>query len=80
MNSIQRIEANEHWSAVLERIASGQEIVLTSNGQDVAKVIPAPVRDVSRIRASIDALIKFGHGRSLNGLQIKVLVNEGRKY
>lgn len=80
MSSVERIEADEHMARLLEHVEHGQEVIITRSGRDVARVLPATFRDPERVKVAIASLIEFGKGRSLGGLAIKDLINEGRKY
>lgn len=41
--TIDLLEAQNHLSALVEEAAQGQEVVLTRDGQPVAKIVPFPL-------------------------------------
>jgi prevent-host-death family protein len=64
----------------LELAEQGEEILITRHGKEVAKLVPAH-RTVDRESAKRTAaeIREMRQGVTLGGLQIKDLINEGRK-
>ena len=80
MNHIGSFEAKTHLSALLERVAKGEEITITKHGLPVAKLVPAGrtrKRDAKELASEVRALRK---GNSLGGLTIRELIREGRRH
>lgn len=80
METVGSFEAKTHLSALLERVAGGETITITKHGVAVAKLVPASA-PAKRSRAELIRDIKeFRKGRSLGGITIKQLINEGRRF
>jgi prevent-host-death family protein len=73
-------EAKNTLGALLDRVAKGEEIVITRHGKPVARLAPIrPDHDVAKARAAAEAIKKMSKGVTLGGLKIKDLIEEGRK-
>jgi len=74
-------EAKTHLSALLERVSKGETITITKHGVAVAKLVPIgndkPKRDVKQVIAE---LREFRKGNRLDGLSIREMIDEGRRY
>jgi prevent-host-death family protein len=70
-------EAKTHLPALLERVARGEQIIITKHGRPIARLVPIGKSDVERRREAIARLKVFRKGRTL-GVPIKQLVEEGR--
>lgn len=77
-------EAKTRLSELLTAVEQGEQVVITRHGQAVAKLVavePASESDAQMIaqrRTAIEAVIKAREGRSLEGLDYKALMEEGR--
>lgn len=71
-------EAKTHLPALLDAVANGDKIIITRRGVPVAILMPYKETSDS-IDATINALLEFRKGRSLKGLSINDLKNDGRK-
>lgn len=85
MPSVTAFEAKTRFGQILERVARGEEIVITRHDKPVARIVPEGGRDLSRIRSAVRELrslrdeIASGHGsRPLTQRQIRRAVEEGR--
>lgn len=56
MITVGAFEAKTHLSTLLERVAQGEEIVITRHGKPLARLIPVAVADRSRIDHAISKL------------------------
>ncbi len=80
------LEAKTRFGALLERVAGGEEIVVTRYDKPVARIIPADKRSLRDVRAAVAGLRDLrrsiaAQGRSgskLSDAQIKSLIDEGR--
>ncbi len=70
-------EAKTHLSDLLERVARGEQFVITKHGRPIARLVPVGNTDVERRRVAIERLKEFRKGRTL-GVPIKQLIEEGR--
>ena len=73
-------EAKHKLSQLLESAEQGERILVTRPGKEVAKHVPAH-RTLDRESAKRTAaeIREMRQGVTLGGLQIKDLINEGRK-
>jgi prevent-host-death family protein len=80
MESIGAYEAKTHLSELLERVAKGERITITKHGVPIAVLVPVEARPRPDVAAVIEEIKRTRQGRSLGGLKIKDLIEEGRKY
>jgi prevent-host-death family protein len=71
-------EAKTHLAALLDRVAQGEEIVITRHGKPVARLVPAMAKDRDRVRQAIGRMKELRRGSSLGG-PWKELRDEGRR-
>jgi prevent-host-death family protein len=79
VTTIGAFEAKTHLSALLERAAGGEEIVITKHGKPVAKLISAVGTDQAKVDDVVENLKRLRKGTTLGGLSWKQLRDEGRK-
>ncbi len=79
MITVGAFEAKTHLSALLERVAHGEEIVITRHGKPLARLVPVESVDRSRIDNTISKLKSLRKGCTLNGLSWQELRDEGRR-
>lgn len=73
-------EAKTHFSELLERVEGGQEVTITRHGTPVAKLIPVQKKmTVSQRREAIQRWNETARHLSLRGLQIRDMIDEGRR-
>lgn len=80
METVGLFDAKTHLSALLERVARGEEITITKHGTPIGVLIPAGNRrrkDPRQVAERIRALRK---GAKLKGVTIRQLIEEGRRY
>jgi prevent-host-death family protein len=80
METVGSYQAKTHLSALLERVASGERIRITRHGVPIAMLVPLeaePRRDFKEVTREIKDLRK---GRTLGGITIRQLIEEGRRY
>lgn len=80
MESIGAYEAKTHLPELLDRVARGEEIRITRHGRPVARLVPEPAEDAPDVRSVIAQVKEFRKGRRLDGVSIRELVEEGRRY
>jgi len=79
MREIRSLEAKQKWSALLDEVAHGAEIIITRRGKTVARLIPMQSGfDRKKAKRAAAGLRKASKGVMLRGLRIKDLINEGR--
>jgi prevent-host-death family protein len=80
MITVGTLEAKTHFSALLERAAAGEEILVTKHGKPFARIVGAKTRDQTAVNSAIERLKQLRKGTTLGELNWKVLRDEGRKY
>jgi len=79
-NIVGAYDAEAHFSELLEKVAAGEEIIITRHGTPVARLAPVKRRTTSdERRAAIARWRTSAQALSLGDLTIKDLVNEGRR-
>jgi prevent-host-death family protein len=81
MKSVGSYEAKTHLPALLERVEKGERIVITRRGKAVAMLVPFAAAAESDVRGVIEALKAYSrhHGRTLRGLKVREMIDEGRR-
>jgi len=72
-------EAKTHLSRLLERVAQGEWITITKHGQPVAVLKPVSDREQRALPEVIDDLRRFRRGRTLQGISVREMIEEGRR-
>ena len=80
MITVGTLEAKTHLSALLEKAAAGEEILVTKHGKPFAKIVPAHIRSNVDVNSAIERLKLLRKGTTLADLNWKDLRDEGRKY
>jgi prevent-host-death family protein len=79
MATIGAFQAKTHFSALLERAARGEEIIITKHGKAIAKLVSAGPADQSKLDDVIEQLKRLRKGTTLGPLSWKKLRDEGRR-
>ena len=80
MSTVGAYEAKTHLPKLLERVARGESITITKHGVPVAELIPVPASKKTDINAVIDELKSIRQNVALNGLSIREMIEEGRRF
>jgi prevent-host-death family protein len=78
MITVGAFEAKTHLSALLDKVASGEDIVITRHGQPVARLVKADIAERNDVDATIARLKALRVGTRLQA-DWKELRDEGRK-
>jgi prevent-host-death family protein len=81
--SVGAYEAKTHLPQLLDRVEDGETILITRHGKPVAKLVPASgARVAPDLRQAVKEMLEFRdrHGPKLNGLSVRELIEEGRRY
>jgi prevent-host-death family protein len=80
MREVGAFEAKNTLSALLDLAESGEEVVITRHGKEVARLVP-PRGTVNRdaAREAAQRIRDMSRGVTLGGLNIKDMINEGRR-
>lgn len=80
MITVGSYEAKTHLPSLIARVAKGEQITITKHGVPVAKLVPVDAA-ASKSRAEvIEELRRFRAGRTLGGISIRELIEEGRRF
>ena len=80
VSEIGAYEAKTHLPRLLQRVQAGERFVITRHNRPVAELIPFQSRDPEKVRSAIAALKTFQQSHSLDGLSIRRMIEEGRRY
>ena len=78
--SVGAFEAKTHFSALLERVASGEVIQITRRGVPVARLVPERGGRGTDCRRLAEEIRSLRRGITLGGVRIRDLIREGRRY
>jgi prevent-host-death family protein len=78
MITVGAFEAKTHLSALLERVAGGEEVVITKHGKPIARLVRAAAVDQADVDDAVEQLRRLRKGTTLGGLSWKELRDEGR--
>ncbi|HZQ92937.1 MAG TPA: type II toxin-antitoxin system prevent-host-death family antitoxin [Terriglobales bacterium] len=73
-------EAKTHFNSLLAEVAGGSEIEITRRGVPVARMVPVPARPTMSVQQVVKEFKRLRKGRTLGGLSIRELINEGRRF
>ena len=87
MATVTAFEAKTRFGKLLERVAQGEEIVITRHDKAVARIVPAERRDLAKMQAAVDGIRELrrsidarrGRSKKLTARELKELINEGRR-
>lgn len=79
MIEVGELEAGAHLSSLLDKVAKGEEVLITRKDKVVARLVPVVEHDREKIRATIDRLLEHRETTSLGGDDWKTLRDEGRR-
>ncbi len=79
MITIGAFEAKTHLSALLERVAAGEEVVITKHGKPIARLIGAEASDRQRVADAVATMKQLRKETTLGELSWKDLRDQGRR-
>ena len=80
MEIVGSYEAKTHLPKLLDRVAKGERITITKHGVPVAILVPVDNKPNPNVTAVIQEIKKSRKGRSLKGLKVRDLIDEGRMW
>ena len=80
MSEIGAFEAKTHLPQLLQRVEAGERFIITRHNRPVAELVPFQPHDSDKVRSAIDALKAFQKAHSLDGLSVRRILQEARKY
>jgi prevent-host-death family protein len=86
MNTVTALEAKTRLGELLDRVARGEEVVITRHDKPVARMVPEGGRNLSDIRLGVtglrevqEAIEKRTKGKAhLSDAQVRAAIEEGR--
>jgi prevent-host-death family protein len=78
MITVGAFEAKTHLSTLLDKVASGEEVVITKHGKPVARLVGVGQIDHARVGEAFERLKTLRRGTTLGGLSWKELRDKGR--
>ncbi len=81
METVGSFEAKTHLPQLLERVAQGEEFVITKHGKVVARLVPAGAcKPKPDVRAAVKAMKQFRKSQALGGLSVREIIDDGRRF
>jgi prevent-host-death family protein len=80
MKSYGAFEAKNRLSELLARVELGEEIVITRHGHAVARLVPIAAADGAGAQRAIERIKALRRQNALGDVDLKELVNAGRRY
>ena len=65
---------------LLSQVEQGESITITKHGKPIAVLSPAAPVAAPDIRAVIEQIKEFRKGRTLGGLTVREMIDEGRRF
>lgn len=79
MQTIGAFEAKTHFSALLEKVERGEQVIITKHGHPVAKLVPTGNSDREQSKQVIERIKAFNKKHTLGKVDWKTLRDEGRR-
>ncbi len=87
MESVTALEAKTRFGQLLERVAQGEEVIITRHEQPVARLVPEGRRNLASVRAAVAGLFELrgkisdcNQGKSkLAVAEVKSWIGKGRR-
>jgi prevent-host-death family protein len=79
MITVGAFEAKSRFSALLERVAGGEEVVITKHGKPIVRMVAAAPLEQADVNDAVEQLRRLRKGTTLGGLSWKQLRDEGRR-
>lgn len=80
MKTVGSYEAKTYLPRLLEEVAAGETIVITKHGTPVALLTPVPTSRHADISSVIRDLRSLRQEVSLDGLSVREMIEEGRRF
>lgn len=80
MIKVGAFEAKTQFSALLDKVERGEDVIITRHGKPVARLVKAESASLEEIDAAIARILERREGVTTGGIGWKALRDEGRKY
>jgi prevent-host-death family protein len=87
MESVTALEAKTRFGQLLERVAQGEEVIITRHEKPVARLVPEGRRNLESVRAAVTGIFELrrqifdrNQGKpKLTAVEVKAWIGEGRR-
>ena len=79
MKQLGAFEAKTHLSKLLEEVEAGEQVLITRHGKAVARLMPLEPSAAVQRQQAVARLRQFRRGKTLAGLSLNDLRDQGRK-
>ncbi len=87
MESVTALEAKTRFGQLLERVARGEEVIITRHEKPVARLVPEGRRNLESVQAAVAGLLELrgkisdgNQGKArLTPAEVKSWIGEGRR-
>jgi len=86
MSTVTALEAKTRFGELLDRVARGEEIVITRHDKPVARIVPEGGKSFESVRRAIQSIrenrLRMAQGKGFKPLtdkEIRDAINEGRR-
>jgi prevent-host-death family protein len=86
MSTVTALEAKTRFGELLDRVARGEEIVITRHDKPVARIVPEGGRSMEKVRRAVadlralrDEIAQRKGFKPLTDKEIRDSINEGRR-
>ncbi len=75
-------EARTHFSELLDQVAKGKTILITRRGKPAAVLSPPPTGAEKDVKQVVQEMLEYRdrQKRTLGGIRVRELIEEGRRY
>ena len=80
MSEVGAFDAKTNLPRLLQRVQAGERFVITKHNRPVAELIPYRPRDPDKVRTALANLKAFQMTHGLDGLSVREMIEEGRKF
>jgi prevent-host-death family protein len=80
MKTVGAREARADWHSLLKQVSEGETITITRRGVPVAMLVPVAPKSTRDPAELIKEMLEFRKGRKLDGVSIRELIAEGRRF
>jgi prevent-host-death family protein len=86
MSTVTALEAKTRFGELLDRVARGEEIVITRHDKPVARIVPEGRKSLDQVRRAVESMREMRQQmarrkgfKPLSDKEIKDAINEGRR-
>lgn len=80
MKQVGVYDAKTHLAKLLDDVENGETITITRHGRPVARLVPVAGKRERKLEEVIEEIRKSRKGNRLEGITIRELIEEGRRF